>query len=272
MKNFGIIKKLSAIILTATLVFCIFNFTVACGNDDENTPSYTFPAESDPIKDGAYFITDAGFAEYKKEHNVYDGLKSSLTVAICNNKLSTTLYKYEYTLSLVNGIYCGKAYGLGEGHYIDVALDGDILYIKRFNTKIDHFQYKLDTSYIITPEYEYKLELPQEYIMEIDIFNSLLVNFKWRPENKFQGIGEFQPAGEDNFTTLRYGAQSIGKMYIMYNDKYLKVGKNIMKFYLKGEPDIDYDNKTVYLVKDSPSLLYEIYVHEDNTITVTEIQ
>ncbi len=273
MKGIGIIKKLSAIILTVTLVFCMFNFTVACGNDDENTPLYTFPEVSDTLIDGAYFITDAGFAEYKKEHNAYDGLKFGLTVAICNNKLSTTLYKYEFTLSFVNGIYRGKAYGLGEGHYLDIALDGDMLYVKRYESDYQHYQYKLDTSYTVDHEYGYVLDPPQDYRIETNVDSKksylyFIEDFR----NGYVTVGELQSTTEESVTEVHYHSWYLSKSHVYFDHNYLKVGKYTLKIYHKGKPKIDKEKKIVYTTHDSPSLLFEVCVNEDNAVTVTEIQ
>ena len=269
MKNFGIVKRLSAVMLIASLVFCMFNFTVACGNDDSQ--GYSFPTHSDPIKDGAYFITDAGYKEYKREHPDKNIDRSWFYVVVHNDKAYICIYdEYEYTIYPENGIYRGKAYGLGEGHYLDIALDGDMLYVRRPLYKSDHYQYKLDTSYTVAPECGYVLDPPQQYNLRFntDQYSHPFIDFSINYKSSYF-IGELQPAGEDDFTILKYSGLGIGHRYISFHSDELKVGKNMVKFYRKGRPTIDKEKKIFYTTQDSPSLLFEVYVNKNNTVTVT---
>ena len=229
MKVHGVIKKLSVLILIISVSACML---IACdrGKNVDN-PEYA-----------AFYDLETAYELWLNEYNRL------------------------FVLSYQNGIYIGKINGMNENYDIKVAIKGNLLYIDGW---YGIGQYKLDTSYEVSNDIVQKLEPPKDYIIKINDIRKPVVYFKWHLTSGYYGVGELKPAKENNYTIFRFGIQGIGKMSIYFTFDELMTGSNIMKIYIVGGPVINWDKKLLYSTQDSPCLLYEVYVYEDNTVTVT---
>ena len=266
-------KRLLSIILVAVTIVMSMSLFVGCANDgqEETYPYYTFPTESEPLKEGAYFITDLGYKDYQrnnKPENRY--ARDRLYAVYMNNRIGVGIFSSILCPYYENGLYRDKA-----PHYksnMAIAMVGDLLYIK---TKSDIFQFKYDPEYTVSTE-EMQIAKPEEYIFGSSEANDKEPGFGIRFQNQknspFGLMGEVKPAGEDDYTIFKPNSLSItADPTFDFASESLRIGKNMVKIYVVGGPLINWEKKIVRYWKDSPSLLFEVDVAEDNSVNVIQI-
>ena len=152
----------------------------------------------------------------------------------------------------------------------------DMLYIEGtfYNIHVI-FQFKYDPEYIVSTE-DVQIAKPEEYDFGSSEANDEGPGFGIRFHNQknspYGFLGEVQPAGEEDYTIFKPNSLTVTADPIFdFASESLKVGKNMVKIYVVGGPLINWKKKIVRYWKDSPSLLFEVDVAEDNSVTVIQI-
>lgn len=266
-------RKLSIATLIAVVSVLSLVVFFGCGSDD-NFPLYKFPETSEPLKEGAYFMTDLGYAALKLKYAKYDFPDVEFDAVIKDNKIRVDhifvtnisgdqIYNDEwvwyktrvYEICENDGQYFGAdKYG---NLTVKIAQNGDVLHI---DDDENIYQFKLDRKYILSEDH-IESEDPKDLRVECDD----RISVRWSPR-RYAGYGAYavlMSADDGKLVSKQIDFPYRNSFVFSYSPDKLSTGKYILKVGYLGGPALDRSAKEVLTINDSPGLEFEINVTDD---------
>lgn len=247
------------------------------------------PKESDIMKNGAYFITDASWEKYVRncakgfgEDEVWiqdvinggDGgnwsqslnPRTTFWIAVLDEKMTVSINdKVVYQISKVNELYHGQLINVS----ITFWLIDDILYIRNGSeTK----QYRRDSSYQESEKQPLQLSAPVN--VELNIYG-----FRWQYPDQYPpagfccgGIDIRYPETQDflGVTVVGWVPPPYYFFDINFSVLHLMQGTNIIRIYNIGGPYLSRKEKQIYSSINSEYVIFNLIVDAEGNITIEE--
>lgn len=227
------------------------------------------PAQSAPLKDGAYFITDASFEWYNAHRYPLQGNADQhyIWALVVGNQITIdNSRRTAYTIADNNGIYHGASFVSYDN--VDIWMINDTLYI-RDSYKV--LSYKVDSDYdTSTISQTEQLTTPSD--ISFGYGDIKHVSFSWPYSYKYGDFGcgvEIKNSEYTDFTPIQIEYPWMNKMVVDSLHDYLKPGENLIRIHNLGGYSITND-KRIFAYVRSDYVTFRVFV-TDNTATAEQI-